>query len=860
MKRTTLIRPSRLRTIALCGFAVALAVLPSSAQSQPTIVSGEVTDKHTGEPLNFVTVTFRARLRGTLTNDQGKFSLRTNEEVRQLTFSMIGYQTLTIPLLPGQQQAVHVTLERAADGLGEVVVTPEKGHKYRNRNNPAVDLIRQVIAHKDQNRMESHAFTAYRQYERMILSLAHLSDSFRQKKFFSNYQFLFKTQDSDAVGGKLLLPLYMEEKTSSNYFRRSPAARKQIVEGFKQVKYSEDFIDNKGVSTFLNFLYQDIDIYDNNILLLTNQLLSPIASSGPLFYEYYISDTLKNQTPQLVKLTFRPRNLTDLLFQGTLYITLDGRYAVKEATLRTNRQINLNFVRQMEGHLYFEQGQDGRFMLLRSDLKIDFGLTKGKGRGMFGERLVNRDSLQVNVPLDNQLFKGPSIEVRPAAEERDTSFWSYHRSDTTDAAASQIYRNLDSLQALPSYRRKMTIASVFISGYKSFGKFEIGPLNSFYSFNPIEGARPRFGGRTTTALSQRYYFEGYGAYGTLDRQFKYFAAATYSLNNKSIYTFPQQYVRASFQHDTKIPGLDLAFVQENNFLLSFKRGDNMQWTYNNIFRLDYIYELANHFSYTFGYKYWQQFPAGSIVFNAHPGGDTMSMPSVTTSEFSIGLRYAPQEKFYQGKLYRTPIIDQHPVINLRYAQGVQGLFGGQYNYQNLTLNVFKRFYMAPFGFTNVTVEGGYIFGQVPFPLLTIHRANQTYSLQLQAYNLMNFMEFVSDHYAALNVEHNFNGSLFNKIPLLKRLHWREIISAKALWGGLRSENNPALHPNLLQFPVNAQGQPTTFTLNGGPYVEASIGIGNIFRLVRVDLVRRFTYLQNPQVSPIGIRTLIKFDF
>jgi hypothetical protein len=858
--RIPFIYPPFLRTVSFRTILMVMIGLPGLVHAQGTTVTGKVTDKRSGEPLAFVTVTFNAKLRGTLTDEKGSFILHATEPVRRLIVSMIGYKTATLDIMPAKQQAMDVALEPDAIGLAEVIVNPGKRAKYSNKNNPAVELIRQVIAHKEENRMESYSFTEFRQYERMIVSLAHLSDTFRKKKIFKDYQFLFKAQDSDALGGKLILPLYMEEKSSFNYFRKSPKAQKQIVQAFRQVKYNEDFIDNKGLSTYLNFLYEDIDIYDNNILLLTNQLLSPVAGSGPTFYEYYIRDTVKDVTPQLVKLAFRPRNTTDLLFEGVLYITMDGHFAVKDALLRTNRHINLNFVRGMEGRLSFEKGEDGRFRLFRSDIKIDFGLTKGKTGGMFGERLVSRDSLRAGFPRPDAVFAGPAVVMSPGAEAQDTGFWSARHPDSSGVAANQVYRHLDSMQTIPSYKRNVAIASLLLSGYKSFGKFEMGPVNSFYSFNPVEGTRPRLGGRTTTALSRRYYFEGYGAYGMLDKQFKYFGSVTYSLNNKSVYTFPQKYIRASYQHDTKIPGLDLAFIQENNFLLSFKRGANDQWTYNDIFRLDYMNELENHFSYSVGYKYWRQLPAGALRFNTYANGDAIPMPSITSSELSLALRYAPHEKFYQGKLYRTPLIDRNPVFNLRYTQGIQGFLGGEYSYKNLTVNISKRFYLSQFGFTNTSVEGGYIFGQAPFPLLSIHRANQTYSLQPQAYNLMNFLEFVSDHYAAVNLEHNFNGFLFNKVPLMKKLRWREIIGAKLLWGGLRNENNPVVNPSLVQLPLNAQGLPTTFTLHSGPYIEGSIGIGNIFKLVRIDLVKRFTYLQNPQVSPLGVRMLIKFDF
>jgi hypothetical protein len=410
----------------------------------------------------------------------------------------------------------------------------------------------------------------------------------------------------------------------------------------------------------------------------------------------------------------------------------------------------------------------------------------------------------------------------------------------------------------------MDLLTLVLAGYKSFGPFEVGPLNTFYNFNPIEGFRLRLGGRTTTALSKRYYFETYGAYGFKDEKPKYFLSGTYSLNNKSIYTFPQSYLRASYQHDTKIPGQELQFVQEDNFFLSFKRGNNDILTYNNLLRLDYVQEFLNHFSYKIGIKKWDQRPAGqgvggALYYQNIENGVSHEIDVIKSLEVNAELRFAPNEKFYQGKLYRTPIPDKYPIYTLRYQQGFSGILGGQYKYENMTANIMKRFYLSQLGYADVSSEGGILLGKVPFPLLDIHHANQSYALQLQSYNLMNFQEFVSDHYAAINIDQNFNGFFFNKIPLLKKLKLRETISYKVLWGGLRAENNPAGNPDLLQFPER-NGVPFTYALNNGPYQEGSVGIGNIFKVLRLDYVRRFSYLNHPDVPRNGIRALIIIQF
>jgi len=837
-----------------------LAVTSVTAlHAQSTVVRGTVTDAKTHQTMPYVTVAFANSSIGASTSTQGKYSISTTGNYTQIRVTFIGYKTAVRNVEAGKEQEINIALVEDNHTLNEVVVKSGKKKKYTNKDNPAVELIRQVIAHKKQNVLENYNFAEYKQYERMIFSLSNLSDKFKNKRIFKNYQFMFKEQDSTAIGGKTLLPLYLEEKLSDNYFRKAPYAKKQIISANKQVKYDESFVDNQGLTTYFNRMYQDINIYDNNVSLLSNQLLSPIADHSPDYYKFFITDTLKDQQPNLIELSFTPRNTNGLLFEGKIYITMDGNYAVQNAQLNVNKNINLNFVRQMQATLAFDKNADGRYHLSQSDLKIEFAINKNKGGGVYGERLVTINNFVVNSPRTDDTYKGAAQVFATNSADKDDAYWLMSRPDTLDAAAASVYKNIDSLQTIPSFKRTMDIATLVLAGYKNYGKFEVGPANTFYSFNPVEGFRGRIGGRSTPLLSKRYYFETYAAYGTKDEKFKYFLSSTYSLNNKSIYSFPQNYVRASFQHDTKIPGQELQFVQESNFLLSFKRGENDIWLYNDIFRLDYVHEFSNHLSYSLGFKKWNQSPAGALQFqNLLPNGNLNDVGLIRTSELSAQIRWAPHEKFYQGKLYRTPIPDRYPIFTLNYAQGVKGLLGGEYNYQNLTGNITKRFYLSQLGFTDVSTEGGYLFGQVPFPLMDIHHANQTYAFQLYSYNLMNFQEFVSDHYASIAIDHNFNGFLFNRVPLLKRLKLREIIDFKALWGGVRSENDPSNNANLLRFPSGAAGG--TYSLGSTPYMEGSIGVGNIFKILRLDLVRRFTYLDHPGAPEYGIRFFVKFDF
>jgi len=825
-----------------------------------TIITGVVTDAADKDPLPYVTVLFKGTGIITKTDVDGKYTLVTSETHPQVQFSYVGYKSAYADIKPGQTQVLNISLQSESQSLTEVVISTNKRPKYRNKDNPAVELIRRVIDNKSKNQGQTYNNIEYQQYEQMVFSLSNLSDKFKNRRIFKNYQFLFETQDSTKIGGKLTLPVYMEEKVSQNYLQKSPEKKKTILIGDKHVNYDSKFIDTKGLSKYFERMYADVNIYNNNISLVSNQFLSPIADAAPTFYKFFITDTIKTHSPQLIELSFIPRNNTDLLFEGKIYVTMDGNYAVQDAFLTVNKNINLNFVRALEAKLDFDKNPDGRYHLSKTNLIIDFGLNQNKGGGFTGQRTVIIKDFQVNKQQPDTIFNGPALAVSPQAETQSDQFWTGQRQDTLVKANLNIYKNIDTLQTIPSFKRTADLVTLLFAGYKNFGPFEVGPVNTFYSFNNTEGFRLRLGGRTTPELSKRYYFETYAAYGFKDEKWKYFLSATYSLNNKSIYAFPQNYIRGSFQRDTKIPGQELQFVQEDNFLLSFKRGQNNMLLYNDYYKVDYVKEFENHFSYGVTLRKWTQTPGGSLTYNNFENNTLNPVNQLTTSDVSVNLRYAPNEKFYQGKIYRVPIIDKYPIFNLRYTQAFKGAFGGQYSYQNIMGSIDKRFYLSQLGYSDVTVEGGYIFGKVPFPLLTIHRANQTYSYQLASYNLMNFLEFVSDHYASLNIDHNFNGFFFNKIPLIKRLKLREAVSFKLLYGALRDENNPDKDASLLQFPRNGAGVPTTNALGNEPYMEGSVGIGNIFKVLRVDVVKRFNYLDNPEVSEYGIRARVKFDF
>ncbi len=823
-----------------------------------TVVEGVVTDLISKQPLQYVSVVFKGG-RGTVTDSLGRYTLQSSGNNTQLQITYVGYKLQLRTITPGTKQTLNIELETDPKAMNNVTVSTNKRAPYRNKGNPAVELIRRVIDNKPINRPEHYDYVQYDQYEKLQVSVSNVSEKLTKSKFLKNYQFMFENRDTTKVAGKSLLPVYLEETLSKKYFRKKPEKTKTIIVADKKVNFGE-YIDNNGVSSYLNRLIMDVDIYDNDIPLFTYQFLSPIADLAPTFYMFYIRDTITDASGQkLIKLYFTPRNTNDLLFRGNMWVTLDGNYSVQKMTMFISKNANLNFVREMNIDLEFEKSEDSRYHLNKSSVMADASVTKGSSGGFFGERTVSFKNFQINKPLPDSIYEGDAMVRTAQADAHTDSYWVTNRHDTLTKNEAKVYSNIDSLEKMPSFRRTMAIATFLLAGYTAFGPVEVGPAAAFYSFNPVEGFKLRFGGRTTPKFSKRIYFEGYGAYGFKDEKWKYFLSSTYSLNGKSIYAYPLNFIRASYQYDTKIPGQDLQFVSESNLLLSFKRGQNDKWLYSSNFKFDYVHEFANHTSYTLGFRNWKQQPAGAIIYTKVENGADVNVSKLITTEFSAELRWAPHEQFYQGKVYRIPIINKYPILTIRFSAGVKGIMNSEYNYQNLNFRLEKRAYLSQLGYSDVIIDGGYIFGKLPYPLMTVHHANQTYAYQLNSYNLMNFQEFVSDHFIGVIIDHHFNGLFFNRVPLLKKLKLREMVSAKFIWGGVRDENKPNLDPSLIKYP-EVNGQPTTFSLAKQPYVEGSVGVGNIFKLLRVDLVKRFNYLDNPFVTPIGIRAMLKFDF
>ncbi|REJ84810.1 MAG: carboxypeptidase-like regulatory domain-containing protein [Bacteroidetes bacterium] len=831
-----------------------------NAYAQFTIVKGIVTDAETGEPLPFVNIVADTKKPfGTTSDFSGQYVLQNLEPFSRIKISYLGYKSVIRNVSPSKSQIVNISLEKEAKQLKEVTIKAEK-RKYRNKDNPAVELIRLVIDNKDKNRREALDAYEVEKYEKIQFALSNISEKFKNRRYLRKFQFILENVDTTKLKGKEILPVYFLENISDVYYRNDPRFNKEELKGTRKVNFDEYF-DNSGITQFMQYLYQDISIYDSRVTILTNQFTSPISDLGPVFYRYYILDTLMIDTTKCIRLGFFPRNKTDFLLQGDLYITLDGNYAVRRCDLGVSEDINLNFVKELKIVQEFNQIDTGTWMITKDELSIDFGISNN-GLGIFGQRSLSYKDYRINKVREEDFYMEISPIIPDSVEGKSDEFWRDARHTELTKSEAGVIAMMDTIQKIPAFRRTMNLLVLLMAGYKDVGGFEIGPVNTFYSYNPIEGIRLRVGGRTTQKFSKRLNIETYAAYGLDDELWKYYGGLTYSLKNYVYNEFPLRVFKASYQDETKIPGQELQFVQEDNILLSIKRGDNNKLLYNKIFNFSYQHEFRSHFSVSPGFKRWEQAPAGDLFFNtfSYDGVPEMRVRSVTTTELLLNLRYAPNEQFYQGKSYRIPMYNKYPVLQFRLGAGIKGLAGGEYDYQNFAFSVFKRFYLSPIGYTDVFLEYGQILGTVPYPLLDIHRANQTFSYQLQSYNLMNFLEFISDRFVAMNVDHYFNGFIFNKLPLMKKLKLREVMTVKVLYGGISDKNRPENNPDLFKFPVKPDGTPITYTLERKPYVEASVGVANIFKLFRIDVIKRFSYLHNPTVDEFGIRGRFKFDF
>ncbi|MDE1190954.1 MAG: DUF5686 family protein [Arachidicoccus sp.] len=826
-----------------------ILLITFKAGAQLIQLKGIITDSLTLLRLSSVTVYDNLLHREIIMNSLRSFSLSTPGKV-DLRLSFVGYKTKFFKAQITRDTTINFLLSPADDQLKEVVITAKK-KKYSNKHNPAVALIRQVILHKPENSINYFGSAQYEQYAKVNFYVEKFPKWAGKSTILKRYDFVLGRQDSLVMPGKKLMPIYMEETVAERYFRKAPHAVGDKLIAEKQVDYGK-FIDTKGISALFNRLFEDVNIYDNDILIFTKGIASPISDFGPTWYKYFIADTITTGNGKLIKLRFEPRNINDLLFSGVLYVSTDGHYAIDSIELKTGKDINLGFLRQFNIQQRFSvDSATKHYYLSYSNITGDFGLYKNV-TGLVGRKTIGITGFKSNPIIADSLLQTKDDILLRQDNNRPDDYWIEHRSIPLQKGETDIYKRIDSLRNMKSFQRTMDWVNTFASGYKTFNKFQIGPINSFIDYNPVEGFKPRVGGRTLPELNKSIYFSGYVAYGTRDRDAKYMGKMTYSFDHKSIYSYPVNAISITSSFDTNIPGTP-DDNEHGNILFATNNGTFNRYLYNHIFKIDYLKEFKNHISLTGGFKIKSQRPGGSLQFikNTYSVNDSL-LNSIRTTELYFGFRWAPQEKFYQTGTDRLIIPGKYPIFTFDYTRGIKGLLAGKYNYDRFHLNVRKRIYLSILGVSHASIDAGYIVGKLPWPLLTIHQGNQGFGYSNASFNTMNYMEFVSDHYASLSLQHNFNGLFFNRIPLIKKLKWRELIGGKILFGGVRQENNPLYEKNLLRLPYATNAQ-TYFLSPGKPYIELNFGVANIFKIGEVNIIKRMTYLDHPGINKWNIK-------
>jgi len=834
------------------------------ANGQNTIIKGVVTDSITGERLPYVSLIFKGTTIGTATDGDGNFSFSALTDVKNLEVSYLGYDTKEVKVIPGKTNNLKIKLAPNGITLNEVVVKPKK-EKYSKKENPAVKFVKQVIASRESNDPRNHDYFQYDQYEKMVFAMNDYHPKPKKNGKSGKFDFLIDFVDTLDVG-TTILPVSEKEKVESVYYRKEPKSEKRIVKGNKSSGVDEIF-SRDGIQQFLNEVFREVDIFKNDIPLFLQRFVSPLSTIGPNYYKYYLLDTLNVNGQKCVDLGFVPFNSETFGFTGRLFVTLDSTFFVQKAILNVPKDINLNFVSGMTIEQTFERTPDSTRIITKDDINVNFKLSE-KSKGMYARRLNIYSNHSFDEPDAERalVFKesAPVITLKDAYQQSE-DFWTSNRpEEAIKKNPNSVEKLMAKFRSVPIFYITEKVVSVLVSGYIPTNKdplkskFEFGPMNTAISGNAIEGARFRVGGTTTTAFSRNLFFDGYMAYGTKDEKLKYDALVEYSFNDRKEYRkeFPLNSIRLEYMYDINQLGQQYMYASKDNMFLAWKRQKDTRATYLRQAELTYYHEHYNGLAYGAVVRNRREYATEYAVFDRiGPDGTISPVKSYDMTELELKFRYAKDEKFYQTRNLRYPITFDALIFNFSHVMAKKDLLGSSYDYHRTDIGIQKRFWFSAFGYIDLITKAGKVWNKVPYPLLILPNANLSYTIQPESYTNMNAMEFISDEYASWDLTYYMNGNLLNRLPLVKKLKWREVFCFRGLWGHLTDKNNPMNGgEGLYLFPNGS------YTLGKAPYMEASIGIENIFKFLRLDYVWRLNYRDHPGIQTKGVRFMMRMSF
>jgi len=749
--------------------------------------------------------------------------------------------------------------------LKEVTVHRTKEH-YSKKNNPAVDFVNKIRSAREANDPHRNQFYNYRKYERMSFGLNNfqMPDSTPTGKKPGKFDFLKEHIDTSDVTGLPVLPLSVKEKVSDVIYRRNPHAEKQIIRASRSTGIDE-IADMQNVQTMIEDIFREIDLYDNDINILQNRFVSPLSHIAPDFYKFYLTDTATIEDgTRCIVLSFAPRNPASFAFIGRLYVAEgDTTMFVRRVRMGVTPTINLNFVDRMQVSQEFKKAPDGSRLKTLDDLNVELSVLPGTPP-VYARRTTAYDNHNFDCSPDASVFDqlGETF-TSPDAYTHSEEWWGGNRLVQASANERRIPQLLNRLRSVPIYKYGEKFVKLMVMGYvptSRQSKFDIGPLNTFISGNTVEGARLRLGGITTANLNDHIFARGYVAYGTRDHKWKYNAELEYSFNNKRYHSreFPIHSIRFNEKFDIDQLGQSYMFSNPDNVFLAWKRGTNRLITYRRETTLTYTLELANNLSVTAVASAQRQEAGPFVPFNLTDGS---RIGHFDETYFSLQLRYAPGEKFYQTKTTRIPINLDPPVIVLSHTFAPKGFLGSRYTVNKTEISAQKRVWFSAFGFADLMVKGGHVWSRSPYISLLTPNANMSYTIQPESFALLNPLEFVGDSYVSWDVTYWANGALFNYIPLLKKLKLREVVAFRGWLGGLTDKNNPLYDTPANGLPLLClpDGAAPAW-MNGKPYMELSAGIDNFLRCLRIDYVWRLSYRNVPGCSRSGLRIALHATF
>ena len=841
-------------------------VLPMKAQ-----LRGYIIDEATGDSIPYASAIYRGHNVAVASNINGQFTIARHEGW-VLTFSAVGYVSKSITITASTKQNFNVKLKPDTKALKEVVVKTKR-RRYSRKNNPAVELMKKVVEAKKRTDLDNRDYYQYNKYQKLTLALNDITPEKLEDPKMKKKPWLKDQVEKCEYNGKLILPVSVDETVTQKIYRKHPHSEKNIVKGQNSTGVNDLFQTGDILNTVLKDVFTDVNIYDDQIRLLQYPFTSPIGKDAVAFYRFYIMDTLYVERDKCIHLHFLPNHQQDFGFRGDIYILADSSYQVKRCELTIPKKSDVNFVENMKIVQEFTQLPDSTWVLSVDDMLAELKLAS-----FIKEAAVIRTTRLTDYafdPLPKQLFKGKAKDVKEAdAMMRDEAFWNKYRQVSLTKSESKMDAFVNNLSQIKGFKYIIFGLKALIENFVETGnpsKVDIGPINTMLTSNPVDGLRTRISAQTTAKLNPHWFASGYFARGWKSEKNYYKADLTYSFNKKEYLPreFPKRTLTLSSTYDIMAPSDKFMKTDKDNVFTSFKWSKVNKMMFYNRQEIKYEREEDWGFKTTLGFKAEEN--EGALGLNFTPlsqysqkytDGNVLLEPNSNkfrTSEFHAEFRFAPGETYINTKQRRLKINLDAPVFILGHTVGIKGFLGGDYRYNFTEASIYKRFWMKSWGKIDCYLKGGIQWNQVPYPLLIMPETNLSYIIQDETFELIDNMEFLNDRFASLYISWDFNGKIFNRIPLLKKLKWREYIGFRCLWGGLSDKNNPFLEQNaqsdiLMMFPEGCHVMDSK-----KPYYELSVGIHNIFKLIHVEYVRRLNY-HYENTHKDGIRFMVRMTF